>query len=131
MVRALYAVSHAQDVRLFQSELMAKPVPPQADSGKLRNRLIWIAKHKFTNESQKLDTRRRGENLNAKSNIVSRATTYIFCILCLYNIQCDTRKASENLNFILEQSLILSSVCVIIVTRPICDSITQRLDKVQ
>ena len=43
--------------------------------------------------------------------------------LCLCIILCDTRKASENLTFIVKESLILSSVCVIIVTRgPISDS---------
>ena len=96
----------------------------------INSEMNCIAKHKFTDESQKLDTRRRGENFNASSH-VSKATTYIFCILCLNIILCGTRKVSENLTFILEQSLILSSVCVIIVTRPIGDSITPRLGKVQ
>ena len=45
------------------------------------------------------------------------------CILCLCIILCDTRKASESVTFIGKESLILSSVCVIIVTRrPISDS---------
>ena len=44
-----------------------------------------------------------------------------FFILCLCIIFCDTRKASENLTFILKQSIILSSVCVI-VTRTVGDS---------
>ena len=34
----------------------------------------------------------------------------MFCILCLCIILCDTSKASENLTFVLKQSLILSSV---------------------
>ena len=38
----------------------------------------------------------------------------MFCILCLCIILCDTSKASENLTFILKQSLILSSVFVVI-----------------
>ena len=38
----------------------------------------------------------------------------MFCILCLCIILCDTSKASENLNFALKQSLILSSVFVAI-----------------
>ena len=38
-----------------------------------------------------------------------------FCILCLCIILCDTSKASENLTFVLKQSLILSSVFVVII----------------
>ena len=34
----------------------------------------------------------------------------MFCILCLCIILCVTSKASENLTFVLKQSLILSSV---------------------
>ena len=37
------------------------------------------------------------------------------CILCLCIILCDTSKASENLTFVLKQSLILSSVFVVII----------------
>ena len=60
----------------FQCELMAKyenyglpgrSVPPQVDSDKLR--VNCIAKQKCTDESQKLDTRRRGENLNGTSHV--------------------------------------------------------------
>ena len=39
----------------------------------------------------------------------------MFCILCLCIILCDTSKASENLTFVLKQSLILSSVFVFII----------------
>ena len=39
----------------------------------------------------------------------------MFCILCLCIILCDTSKASENLTFVLKQSLILSSVFVVII----------------
>ena len=79
-------------------------------------------------ESQKLDNlksgpdrslRRRSENLIAislpvtKSNkIVCTHYVKVFCILCLCIILFDTSKASENLTFILKQSLILSSFCV-------------------
>ena len=38
----------------------------------------------------------------------------VFCILFLCIILCDTSKASENLTFISKQSLILSSVVVLI-----------------
>ena len=55
---------------------------------------------------------------------------YIFAFF-VFDLFCDTRKASENISFILKQSLILSNVCIIIVTRPIGDSIKTRLDKVQ
>ena len=58
---------------------------------------------------------------------MSRATTCIFFALFLF----DARKDSENLTFILKQSLILLNVCVIIGTRPIGDSTTPRLDRVQ
>ena len=56
---------------------------------------------------------------------------YIFVFFVFDFILCGARKDSENLTFILKQSLILSNVCVIIGTRPIGDSITPRLDKVQ
>ena len=39
----------------------------------------------------------------------------MFCILCLCIILCDTSKASENLTFVLKQSLILSSVFVVVI----------------
>ena len=130
MVHALYAVSHTQDVRStsLSVELMAKYEivvlacqfgPFHLKVTQINSEMNCIAKHKCP-DSQKVDMRSRGENFNATSH-VSRATTYIFCILCLYIILCDTRKVSENLTFILEQSLILSSVCVIVM-RPIGDS---------
>ena len=84
--------------------------------GQINSEVNCIPKHKFSDESQKLHKRRRGENLNATSH-VSRAT-YIFAFFVCICIICDTRKASENLTFILKQSLILSSFGVIIVTRP-------------
>ena len=63
---------------------------------------------KFTDESQKLGTRCRGENTHVKSNKI------YFCILCFCIIVCDTRKESANLTFILEQGLILSSLYVLL-----------------
>ena len=66
-----------------------------------------IAKHKCT-ASQKLNTRRRGEKLNATSHgsslilsgvcltVVSRARTYIVYLCILWFILCEARKASEN-----------------------------------
>ena len=39
----------------------------------------------------------------------------MFCILCLCIILCATRKASENLTFVLKQSRILSSVFAVII----------------
>ena len=80
----------------------------------INSEMNCIAKHKCT-KSQKLDTRRRGENLNSDITRIKSNNMYIF-------LHSDTRKASSNLTFILKQSLILSSVCVIIVTRPIGDS---------
>ena len=44
----------------------------------------------------------------------------VFCILCLCIILCDTSKASENLTFILKQSLIRSSVVVVIHICVVC-----------
>ena len=61
-------------------------------------------------ESQKLDTRRRGENLNAICDTCQEQQHLYFCILCLLFILCEARKASENLTFILKQSLVLSNV---------------------
>ena len=55
---------------------------------------------------------------------------YIFAFF-IFDLFYEARKASENLSFILKQSLILSNDCVIIKTRPIGDSVTPRLDKVQ
>ena len=47
----------------------------------INSKMNCIAKNKYL-ESQKLDTRCRGEDLNATSHM-SRATTCIFYILCL------------------------------------------------
>ena len=94
----------------------------------LLRRLNW---GKCFAQSQKLDkqksepersSRRRSENLIAISprvtksnNIVCTHYVKVFCILCLCIILFDTSKASENLTFILKQSLILSSFCVCII----------------
>ena len=59
---------------------------------------------------------RRGENLHATSHVL-RATTYIFGVLCFALFYVIQEKRKKNMTFILNQSLILSSVCVIIVTR--------------
>ena len=76
-----------------------------------------LAKKKFP-VSQKLDTRRRSENLIAISpsvtksnNIVCTHYVKVFCILCRCIILSHASKASEDLTFILKQSLILSSFC--------------------
>ena len=45
----------------------------------------------------------------------------MFCILCLCIILCDTSKASENLTFVLKQSLILSSAFVSVIIICCCD----------
>ena len=83
----------------------------------INSEMNCLAKNKCP-ESQKLDTRRRSENLIAISprvtksnNIVCTHYVKVFCILCLCIILFDTSKASENLTFILKQSLILSSFC--------------------
>ena len=99
---------------------------------RINSEMNCIAKNKCP-DSQKRDTRRGGENFNA----YQEQRHVYFCILSLWFIIfdtrkenltfilkqsliliifCDTSKASENLTFLLN-SLILSSVCVIIVTR--------------
>ena len=50
-----------------------------------------------------------------------KSNNIYFCILCLWFILRNARKASRNLTFILKQSLILSIDCVIIVARPTGD----------
>ena len=111
---------------LFQWELMAKYEimvlacqvgPFHLTLTQINLEMNCISKNKCP-ESQKLDTRCRGENATLH---VSRATTCVFLHLCLWFIPCDTRKASENLSF--WNSLILSNVCVV--------SITPRLDNFQ
>ena len=73
----------------------------------INSEMNCIAKNKCP-ESQKLDTRRRRENLIAISprvtksnNIVCTHYVKVFCILCLSIILFDTSKALENLTFIL------------------------------
>ena len=83
----------------------------------INSEMNCIAKNKFP-DSQKLDMRRRGENFNA----CQEQRRVYFCILSLWFILCEARKASENLTFILKQSLILSNVFVVVGTRPIGDS---------
>ena len=39
----------------------------------------------------------------------------LYCLIILFIIICDTSKASENLTFVLKQSLILSSGFVVII----------------
>ena len=149
------------------------------DSGKLcwlirlyHRKLLWVLWISECRSSEK-ETRAaifrnvliryllRGENLNAISDTCEEQQQLYFCILCLRFIQCEAGKASENLTFILKQSLILSNVCVIVKfiwyiisnclsysttakitltsilsvfiigTRPIGDSNRPRLDKTQ
>ena len=111
----------------FQCELMAKyenyglpgrSVPPQVDSDKLRNELHSYSKHKCTAWHKM----QRWELECHITWVKSCKYNIYFCILCLCIILCDARKVSENLTFILKQSLILWSFVVTIVTRPIGDS---------
>ena len=73
----------------------------------INSEMNCIAKNRRP-DSQKLETRRRGENFNAYQE-----QRHIFAFF-LFDLLCDARKDSENLNFILKQCLILSNVCVII-----------------
>ena len=68
------------EVRLFQSEVMAKyqimVLACQVGLFHLKltqinSEMNRIAKHKFTDESQELDTRRSGKNLNIKVKLAS------------------------------------------------------------
>ena len=54
-------------------------------------------------------------HVTKSNNIVCTHYVKVSCILCLCIILFDTSKASENLTFILKQSLILSSFCVCII----------------
>ena len=126
LVRALFAdhVRATCEVCLFQCELMVKYEimvvacqigPFHLKLTQIKSEMNCITKHKCT-ESQKLDTRRRGENLNATSH-VSRATTYTFLqslFLHLYSMWHKTgvRKSAETKSYSVE--------CLI--TRPIGDS---------
>ena len=49
--------------------------------------------------------------MTTESNNILCTHVKVFCILCLCIILFDISKASENLTFILKQSLILSSFC--------------------
>ena len=49
-------------------------------------------------------------------HIVNIPIIVLSCLIILSIILCDTSKASENLTFVLKQSLILSSVFVVINT---------------
>ena len=96
---------HCEEAQDYAFGLPGRSVSPHVDSDKLRNELQ--AKNKCP-ESQKLDTRRRRENLIAISprvtksnNIVCTHYVKVFCILCLSIILFDTSKALENLTFIL------------------------------
>ena len=82
----------------------------------INSEMNCIAKNKCP-ESQKLDTRRRSENLIAISprvmksnNIVCTHYVKVFGILCLCIILFDTSKVSENLTFI--QFHFIHSNCV-------------------
>ena len=85
----------------------------------INSEMNCIAKNKCP-DNQKLrdEKRRRGENFNA----CQEQRHVYFYILSLWFILCDARKDSDNLTFIIKESLILSNVCVIIGTRPIGDS---------
>ena len=91
----------------------------------INSEMNCIAKNKYS-ECQRLDTRRRSENLIGISprvkkgnNIVCTHYVKVFYILCLCIILFDTSKASENLTFILKQSLILSSFCTCVTIKSI------------
>ena len=71
--------------------------------------------------------RYRSENLIAISphvtksnNIVCTHYVKVFCILCRFIIISDASKASEDLTFILKQSLILSSFCTCVTIITCC-----------
>ena len=95
MVRALYSdhvllrvhsfhLEFNVEGRIYSFGLPGRSVPPHVH-------LNCIAKNKCP-ESQKLDTRRRGENLNATSDMSQRATTCIFLhsFSLIYSIRLPT-----------------------------------------
>ena len=105
-------------VRLFSWEaimvLACQVGPFHLTLTQINSEINCIAKNKCP-ESQKLDARRRSENMIAISprvtksnNIVCTHYVKMFCILCLCIILYDTSKAPENLTFVLKQSPILS-----------------------
>ena len=116
--------------------LSGRSVPPQVDSDKLR--MNCIAKHKCT-VSQKLDTRRRGEKLNAISHgsslilsgvcltVVLRTRTCIFFAFFVFDLFYVRQDKRQKILLLFWNSLSLSNVCVNIATRRIGYSITRRL----
>ena len=73
--------------------LPGQSVPPHVDSDKMN----FIAKNKCP-DSQKLDTRHRGENLNARM-CQDQEHVYVctLCPLLVFDLFCEARRASENL----------------------------------
>ena len=49
-------------------------------------------------------------SMNMKLKMFCRLCLILYCLIILCIILCDTSKASENLTFLLKQSLILSSI---------------------
>ena len=91
----------------------------------IKSEMNCIAKNKCP-ERQKLDTRRRGENVT----LVESNNMYIFAFFVFdlfYVIDKSVRKSYVHS----ETVLFCRMFCVIIGTRPIGDSITPRLDKDQ
>ena len=125
-------------VRSFQLQLMAKHevMVLACQVGPFHLTLIQInseinctAKNKCR-ESQKLDTRRRGENLNAHLTRAKSNNMYIFAFF-VFDLLYVRQEKRQKIFLSFWNSLILSNVCFIIGTRPTSDSITRRLDKVQ
>ena len=109
-------------VRLFSWEaimvLACQVGPFHLTLTQINSEINCIAKNKCP-ESQKLDARRRSENMIAISprvtksnNIVCTHYVKMFCILCLCIILYDTSKAPENLTFVLKQSHSVDSYLV-------------------
>ena len=109
--------------------LPGRSVPPHVDSDKPAE-MNCIPKNKCP-DSQKLNTRRRSENLNALSVTRVKATTCIslHCLSLIYSMW--GKKSVRKSYFHSETVLFCWMFCVIIRARPIGDSITPRLDKVQ
>ena len=89
----------------------------------INSEMNCIAKNKCP-ESHKLDTRRRGENLNTTSDTCEEQQHVYFCIFCLWFIQ----EKCQKIFLPFWNSLIPSNVCVIIGTWLIGHSIIPRLD---
>ena len=118
-IRSLQLEKHESIVSAFQVGLFHLTLT------QIKSEMNCIAKNKCP-DSQKLETRRRGENFVQR---VSRAATCIFLhsFSLIYFMWCKKRFRKSYIHSV-KHSLIVSNVCVIIGTRPFA---VIRLDKLQ